>query len=189
MTNLKLDLNRALSTTEPIPRDLVLSWIDAALDLKTLAMLYRLTDEGYSRIKPELGRDTECAVVQRYLLECIKQDVEDEETMSRWEAAQTLHAWFCQLAEMDGTSAVLARAARAVTDLFLMSEDDVRGAIEQGFLEHALEREVLRPYFEYWSSDPRLQDTWNRALEWGKAHPNYTWGLLQQLKKIQEGQR
>ena len=46
--------------------------------------------------------------------------------------------------------------ARAVTNLFLTSDGGVRIAIEQGFLEHALETDGLRPYFEHWSKDSRL---------------------------------
>jgi len=69
-----------------------------------------------------------------------------------------------------------------VTELFLASEEDVRNAIETGFLEHLLETAALRPYFEHWSSNPSLKEPWDRALEWGKAHPDYTRGLLQQVR-------
>jgi hypothetical protein len=94
--------------------------------------------------------------------------------------------WFRQLVEKNDMSAVLSSAARAVTELFLNSKEDVRDAKETGFLEHALETAALRPYFEHWSSDSRLQPAWGRALEWGKAHPDYTWGLFQQLRNIKE---
>ena len=46
-------------------------------------------------------------------------------------------------------------------------------AIENGFLEHALETAAIRPYFEQGGSDPRLEPAWKRALEWGDAHPDY----------------
>lgn len=149
MTDLKSDLDRTLASEGEISRDLVLSWIDDAQDLETLSKLYRLTGEGYSRIRPELGLDATCALIQRCLLECVRQDVKDnEEIPDRWEAARTLHAWFCNLLEKDGTSSVLARAAHAITKLFLTSGQEVRNSIEQGFLEHALESAALRPYFE-----------------------------------------
>ncbi len=110
-----------------------------------------------------------------------------EEIQERYEAAESLHVWFRQLLGMDGTSAVLAGAANAVMNLYLESGEDVRDAIETGFLEHALETAALRPYFEHWASDPRLQQTWNRALEWGKAHPDYMAGLFQRLqRKVKE---
>jgi hypothetical protein len=178
------DIDAAFSTDEPLSREKVLLWIDASSDLPTLAKLYRLTDECYYRIQPDLGMDITCNLIQRYLLECIRQNVAgDDEIQNRWEAAGTLNAWFCHLGDIPDTSTVLTSAARAVTELFITSGDEVRNAIEQGFLEHALEMAALRPYFEYWSSDSRLQAAWDRALKWGKAHPDYTWKLLQQIGK------
>ena len=67
--------------------------------------------------------------------------------------------------------------------LYLESGDEVRDAIETGFLEHALETAALRPYFEHWASDPHLNLAWNRALEWGKAHPDYMSGLFRRLER------
>lgn len=172
------EIEAALSTQGPIPRDKVLLWIESAGDLPTFAKLYRLTGEGYHRIKPELGREAECRAVQRYLLECIRQDVTDnEEIESRWEAAATLHFWLRHLLEKDDSSGAITGAAEVITDLFLTNEE-VRDAIEMGFLEHALETSALRPYFEHWSRDERLREAWERVLEWGRAHPDYTWDLF-----------
>jgi len=189
MTKSGSDINTALSSDGPISRENVLSWIYAAADsdLSTLSKLYRLTDEGYYRIQPELGRDPTCALVQRYLLGCIRDGVTDnEEIKERYQAAESLHVWFRHLLGMEGTSAVLTRAASAITNLYLESEEDVRDAIETGFLEHALETAALRPYFEHWATDPRLQQAWNGALEWGKAHPDYMAGLFQRLQRKDE---
>lgn len=186
MTKFGSDLDTALSGDAPISRQSVLSWIDAAVDsdLSTLSKLYRLTGEGYYRIQPELGREPTCALIQTYLLACIREGVTNsEEIQERYEAAQSLHEWFRHLLGMESTSAVLARAASAITKLYLESGEDVRDAIETGFLEHALETAALRPYFEHWASDPCLQLAWNRALEWGKAHPDYMSGLFQRLER------
>jgi hypothetical protein len=178
------DIDAAFLTDEPLSREKVLLWIDGATDLTTLAKLYGLTNECYYQIRPDLGRDVTCNLIQRYLLECIRQNVAaDGRIQDRWEAAGTLHAWFCRLVNMPDTSAVLKSAARAVTELFITSGDEVRNAIEQGFLEHALEMAALRPYFEYWSADGRLQPAWDRALKWGNARPDFLWGLLQQSRK------
>jgi hypothetical protein len=124
--------------------------------------------------------DPTCALIQHYLLECIRQNEDgDDQIEDRWEAAATLHLWFRRLVGMEGTSDVLTRAARSVTELFLTGSDEVRAAIEQGFLEHALETVALRSYFEHWSSEPQLKEAWERALAWGEAHPDFTWNLLQ----------
>jgi len=184
MSKFDRDIDAAFLTDEPIPREKVLLWIDDAADLRTLSKLYRLTGESYYRIQPDLGSEVTCGLIQRYLLECIRQDLkDDDEIEDRWEASRTLHAWFCHLTEREDTSKILISAAQAVTQLYSGSGEEVRNAIEQGFLEHALEMMALRPYFEHWSSDSRLQPAWGRALEWGKSHPDFTWGLLQTLRK------
>ena len=84
---------------------------------------------------------------------------------------------------------MIRTTARLTTDLFLTSGEDIRDAIEMGFLEHALESAGLRPYFEYWSEDPRLCEAWERALEWGKAHPDFSWDQLQELRRIMESEK
>ena len=186
MSALVSDINDALLGTGAIPRDRVVRWIEAASDLRTLSKLYKLTGEGYRRIQPELGIDASCGLIQRYLLQCIREDITtDPDIENRYEAAQILHTWFSQLASRRGTSAVLTTATRAITELFLASNEDVRNAIETGFLEHALETATLRPYFEHWALDNTLRPAWERALRWGKSHPDYTWGLAEQLRKLE----
>lgn len=186
MTDFGRDLDAALEGSKPIARDDVLRWIDKATDLPTLSKLYRVTGEHYYRIHPELGKDAECTAIQRYLLECIRQNVQgNEQIEDRWGAAETLHLWFRQLVEMADAADVLGRAAQAIRELFLNSGDEIRTAIEQGFLEHALESVAVRPFFESWSSDPQLSETWGRALEWGKAHQDRSWNAIQRIREIQ----
>jgi hypothetical protein len=187
MTDFGSEIEIALVGEDPIPRERVVHWIETAPDLRTLAKLYRLTDEAYYRIQPELGLELTCPLIQRYLLECIRQDVAgDDEILGRFDAAQSLHFWLCHMLEMGDSSAILAAAAGGVTDLFLGSDEAVRYTIETAFLEHVLETAALRPYFEHWASDARLKDTWERAMEWGKAHPDFTWGLVKKLRKPEE---
>ena len=187
MTDTHSELDAALNGSGPIAREDVLRWMERASDLPSLSQLYRLTGEHYYQIQPDLGADTECLSIQRYLLECIRLNVEgDEETKDRWEAAETLHLWLRHLLDLEDRSEVITKAAHSITDLFLTSGEDVQIAIEQGFLEHALETAALRPFFENWSSVPQLQGAWDRALEWGKAHPDYTWNLVRGLPPRQK---
>jgi hypothetical protein len=189
-----LEIDKALASDQTIPREKVVSWISASSDLRTLSKLYRLTRDRYYQIQPELGGPLTCALIQRYLLQCVQQDVKDEKEnladsdkiRGRWEAAESLHIWFRYLIESGNNHEVLTTAAKAVTEVFLSGSDGVRDAIETGFLEHALETEGLWPYFENWREDPRLKEAWERALEWGKAHPNFMWGMLQELRKLQK---
>jgi hypothetical protein len=185
MIEFNSDIDAALSGDGTIPRAQVISWIEATSDsdLSTLSKLYRLTGEGFYRIQPEMGREPTCVLIRRYLLGCIREGVtENEEIQERYEAAGSLHVWFRHLVAMEGTSSVLSSAANAVKNLYLESGREVRDAIETGFLEHALESKALRPYFEDWASDARLQASWNRALAWGEAHPDYMAGLFQQVR-------
>jgi hypothetical protein len=190
MADFRCEIDAALQGNELIARDDVLGWIEKATDLPTLSKLYRITGEHYYRIQPDLGRDAECTTIQRYLLECVRKNEQDDDRIeSRWEATETLHLWFRQLLEMGDAADVLGRAAQAVTELFLSSGEDIRTAIEQGFLEHALESAGVRPFFESWSSDPRLKETWDRALEWGKAHQDRSWNAIQRIREVQSKDR
>jgi len=178
------EIEAALASNSPIPKDEVLKWIAAAgNDLRSLAKLNLLTNVAYYRIQPELGKETTCALIQRYLLECVRQNVQyDDEIEPRFNACMSLVAWFNHLLDRK-ESEIIAVAARAVTDFYLKSDPALRNAIETGFLEHALETPALRPYFEFWSRDERLQDAWKLCLEWGEAHPGQTRRMFQQLRE------
>jgi hypothetical protein len=146
-------INAVLSSDGSIPKESALSWIDAAPDSEpsTLSKLYRFTGKVIIRLQLELCREPTCALIQRCLLACIREGVTgNEEIEERFEVAESLYVWFRHLLGMEGTSAVLAGAASAVTNLYLESGEDVRDAIETGFLEHVLETGALRPYFEHW---------------------------------------
>ena len=64
-------------------------------------------------------------------------------------------------------------AATVLVDTGMRLTGRFRAARPQGlspvtaFIEHAVETAALRPYFEKWSSDPRLEPVWKRALAWG----------------------
>ena len=181
------EIDAAISSQAAISRDTVAIWIEAKADLRTLAKIFRVTGEGYYRIKPELGEELECAAVQNYLLECIRQDVRDDDDIeSRYEAAATLHGWLRQLLESGDCDDIIKGVARAITEMYLLSAEDIRDAIETGFLEHALESAGLRPFVEHWSADSHLREAWDRALEWGKAHPDSSWNQLQELRRLIE---
>jgi hypothetical protein len=170
VTDFDSKLDAALHSDKPIARDDVVRWIAVADDISTLSKLYRLTGERYYGIKPELGRDETCCLIRRYLLECIRLNVTGrDDIQDRWQAAQTLHVWFCHLMEQDGASSILTQAAQAITDLFLGGDNDIRNAIEAGFLEHALEQ----PRYALTSSTgPRMTDSApHGAVLWSGARP------------------
>jgi hypothetical protein len=108
MPSISEEIGAALNSDADIEREKVVAWISSAgTDISTLSILYRLTSEGYYRIKPDLGGEVTCSLTQKYLLECIRQDVKDnEEVEDRWQAAGTLHIWLRHLLEKDGISPI-----------------------------------------------------------------------------------
>ncbi|HET6841979.1 MAG TPA: hypothetical protein VFK06_09875 [Candidatus Angelobacter sp.] len=95
MADITSDIEAALRTDTPLPRKQVLHWIHKAGDLRTLARLYQLTGEGYSRIQPNLSKEVICGLIQRYLLACIQANVtNDQNILSQREAAQCFTAGF-----------------------------------------------------------------------------------------------
>jgi hypothetical protein len=187
-TRLKAAIHNALNSDGSVMRDLVREWIRDAPDVETLALLYRFTDEAWDRIDPHLESDETCILIRRYLLRCILENPQGGIALSRQEAAGELELWFDHLSSKEETQRILNDVVIAVTDLFLSTDDDVQCAIETGFLEHVLEQTRLRPWFSHWAKDERLRETWQRALAWGEAHPDYMKGLREQLRAIQPGE-
>lgn len=178
------EIDAALATDDPIPRERFLEWIHAAGNLLVLAKLYRVTETDYYRIQTDLGREETCALILRYLLECLRQNVQDNgEIQNRFETANSLHHWFCHIAKRNDSSAILDQAVLSITNLYLVSGEEIQKSIETGFLEHVLETASLRPYFASWASDERLTGAWGRALDWGKARPDFMSGLLEEFRK------
>ena len=175
----------ALRSRDSIPRELVREWIGSSPDIETLALLYQLTSQAWSRITPELERDETCAFIRDYFLQCILEDPGDGLALSRYEAAGELELWFDYLSDQPSTENILKGVAKAVTELFLSSNDAVQRAIETGFLEHILEQEKLRHYFSHWGDNERLRESWQCALAWGEAHPDHMKDLRQQLRNLQ----
>jgi hypothetical protein len=185
MSELKAEIQTALQSHTSIARERVRGWIRDARDVETLALLYRLTDEGWDQIVPELETDETCALIQQYLLRCIREDTQDGAALPRQEAAGELEVWFDHLASKEDKQTILQRVTAAVTDLYLSGDEQVRRAIETGFLEHVLEQVKLRVWFSPWANDERLRDAWHHGLAWGQAHPDYMKHLCEQLRALQ----
>ena len=186
MDELNRSILNALESDGPIPRQRVRGWIHQAATVQADALLYKLTREAWSRIEPCLEKAEACTLIERYLLGCIRENPQGGVALTRYEAAGELEAWFDRLADMDDTRDVLQSAVGAVTTLFLAGDDEVRGAIETGFLEHVLEQAQMRPLFSHWAHDERLQEAWRLALAWGQAHPNFTKSLRAELRAMSD---
>jgi hypothetical protein len=182
MADLTAAIQAAIESDEPIERERVRVWIRDAIDLKTVALLYRLSYEAWNRIKPNLEKDETCQLMCRYFLSCIRENPQDGTGLQRYDAASDLESWIDHLSSTEGAHENLQEVAAAVTTLYLESDTDVRMAIETGFLEHVLEQAKLRPLFAHWAEDERLRESWHNALAWGEAHPDYMKGIREQLR-------
>lgn len=185
MDELRATIQTALQSRDSIVREHVREWIREARDLETLALLYRLTDEAWDRIDPRLEGYETCVLIRRYLLRCIRENPQNSIALPRQEAAGELEGWFDHLANKENTQDILQDVSAAVTELFLTGDDEIRCAIETGFLEHVLEQSRLRGWFSHWADDERLRDAWQHALAWGEAHPDYMKGLRDRLRGLQ----
>jgi hypothetical protein len=184
MADLTSEIQTALESDGPIERERVRVWIRGAMDLKTVALLYRLSYEDWDRIEPTLERDETCRLICRYFLLCIRENPQDGTGPQRYEAAGDLESWIDHLSNRKDSQKNLQEVATAVTNLYLESDTDVRMAIETGFLEHVLEQAKLRPLFAHWAEDERLRESWQHALTWGEAHPDYMKGFREELRAL-----
>ena len=184
MDELKSTIQAALQSNDPLERERVRAWIREAHDVETLAYVYQLTEKGWHRIEPCLEKDETCQLICRYLLMCIRENPQGRVALTRYDAAGELEGWIDHLSNMPDTEKTLQGVAALVTELFLSSDDAVRGALETGFLEHVLEQSKLRPLFAHWADDERLKGTWQRALDWGEAHHNQMKGFRERLRAL-----
>lgn len=118
-----------------------------------------------------------------YLLRCIRDDPQDDEGATRFEAAYELEVCFDDISKRSDADAMLTELADAVTQLYLASDEPVRNAIETGFLEHLFEQRDHRRFFAHWESDVRLHEAWQLCTEWGEAHLGFTKGLRERLSR------
>lgn len=186
MDQIERQILDGIESDGPIPRRRVRSWIKSATKVETDALLYEFTREHWNRIKPRLEMGEACALIERYLLGCIRENPSGGRALGRYEASGELERWFDHLAGTEDGREILPGVVDAVTTLFLASDDDVRRAIEHGFLEHVLEQAAMRPLFAHWANDERLQEAWRNALAWGDAHPNFVKQLRAVLRDVSE---
>jgi hypothetical protein len=151
----------------------VFRWMADENDLELWSALRDVLGPGWKLIRPKPDMDETCAFMTRYLLRCIHEDVQDDDghVPTGYEAARDMAAcvkhWAGKLPE---TRPVLIEAAQKITDAYLAADDAERDRLLNGTLEHALEAEGVRPYFEHWSDDPALGAPWRLAMEWALAH-------------------
>ena len=156
--------------TATIPRERVLRWISEG-DLRIRAAVYHLTEKAWGRIHPEMTMHQQCGFMADYLLECLKTVPGDSDAgvMGGFEAALELAAWMKHLKDMEAKPVISDLVSR-LEELFRQGDDTLRNRIETGVLEHVLESKRMRPYFQHWSSDPALKESFQFAMQWALEH-------------------
>ena len=167
------EVKRALAGTDAIAKSDVLRWMRDG-DLLTRARVYHLTAKAWSRIQPELTMDEQCDFMADYLLECIESNpdpqMREDYLHSGFDAGHSLTAWLKHLVARPEAARVIADVAARLEKLYRAGNEQTRTRIEQGALEHILEKPALRPYFSHWQRDPVLREAYEPALLWGLEH-------------------
>ena len=167
--DLSAEVEVALSGSGTIPRADYQRWIRG--NLRTRARVYALTASHWSRIHPEPSGAQHCQFMADYLIECLLQNPEvDDFLHSGFEAAYEIAAWLKHLAKTPDGRTVLAEVAGRLAVACKAADSTTRNRIETGVLEHALESQAVRPFFDSWGTDPILRDAHEHALAWGIAH-------------------
>src|ERR1043166_5077087 len=118
MTDVAQRIRIALASSDDIPRQHVREWIEQSDSVAVDALLYELTRDAWKPIQPPLEQGEACALIQPYLLRCMREDPTGGLAMRRYEAAAALEAWFDHLAARADTYPIAHQGAAARTDLF-----------------------------------------------------------------------
>ena len=113
-----------------------------------------------------------CSTVQEYYKECLVQNLQTSEyAPNRSIAGLELVGWFRSLWRDPAVPRdYLARLKKMLRGLCLegkVPQDQMVGAV----LEHLFETPEIAEFFTDWKSDPRLRETFDLAMTWGRDHP------------------
>ena len=144
-------------------------WMAEPEDLALWSTVYDVLGTGWKLIRPEPDMTETCMFMTRYLLRCVRENVQaDDSTVptgyeAAWTLAGCLKHWAAKLPE---TQEVMAEAASKVAEAYRAGDDAERDRLLNGTLEHAMESPPVRSYFEHWRDDPVLSKPWQMAIEW-----------------------
>jgi len=170
MNDVTLEVLDALGSEEPIARKSVLRWITER-DLETRALVYRLTNIGWSRIHPEISMSEQCHFMAEYLFDCIALNSNGNDAIhSGFEAAWEFAAWLKHLDKVAQTDSLIADIVSDLEALYRQADAATRNRIETGAVEHIFEEKSPRKYFESWRDDPELKSAYAACAAWGDAH-------------------
>jgi hypothetical protein len=145
--------------------------VDQNTDLTVWGAVREVLRSAYARISPLPDMQFNCEFIVRYLLRVIHEPPTSEQLLSCYEAAHEL-AECCKhwASKLPLTNEVLRFLAAEIASAYVRAQEPEQLCLLNGFLEHALEAESVRPYFESWKLDHELAHAWELAMEWGVYH-------------------
>ena len=142
-------------------------------NLETRAAILEFVRTQQKQIQPKPDDEWFGTQWLKYYIDCISTRdnfASDDGPLSRFEAASALVELFAWTLKCEEEWELGAQTiAQEVERLFRESNGEMQNIIETGFLEHALEFPLARPFFEHWDADASLRESYRAALAWGLA--------------------
>ena len=160
--------------TNPIPRDKVVSWMQAD-DIEALGALYTfiLDKTNASRIQPPLSFDDYREFILHYYDRCFQENPDGEWTDSSYSAGAGLVNWFKGLWKDEAVPrTALAEIKKWLAELYKHGDTRLRTCIVNATLEHLFEDKKIANYFSDWKKDSVLSEAYSEAMLWTKRFPN-----------------
>ncbi len=144
-------------------------------DVELLGCVYEevIDSKKLGQVEPKLELAEIIDFFKRYVELCMKlnQEGHTDWQHSRYEVGWDLCRWFLNFWYDDAVPRnQLADLKQWMEELYKRSDEPIRRCIECATLEHILEHENIRPFFENWGKDSILNTAYEPALAWGMAH-------------------
>jgi hypothetical protein len=160
-----------IAQREAFTRNEIIAFTAVENDLDLWSAVYEAICESDSCIQREIGMSITYSFVIRYLLRCVRENMEPDHIHSGYEAAWELASCLKFLAsKLPETESTIRFAEREMANEFISGDENIRDRLINGTLEHALELIELRPFFAHWADNFALNNAWRQAMEWANDH-------------------
>jgi hypothetical protein len=160
-------IRQRIKENQKFTRQEIESAMSVTDDLSLWSAVYDVLRQPNNPIEPPVGTDEMYAYILQYLLRCVRENPPSGEIHSGYEAAWELAAYIKLWGKhLPPSDSILKLAEREMSQTYLAGNGAIRDRLLNGTLEHALESNLVRPYFAHWSTHPQLSDAWRLAMEW-----------------------
>ena len=100
-----------------------------------------------------------------YFIDCIVENPDSDWADSRYLATIGFSSWFREICSNSKCNRnYILMIVKRLSDLYLNSNDDIREAIINGFLEHVLHDSYCEPYFNNWKHNTVLNSAYQCGI-------------------------